>query len=63
MNHPLSPAAPPPAAPAPPAEAPAFRPLYQQIRSLILQSLQQGEWKPAEAIPSEMELAARYDVS
>lgn len=63
MNHPLSPAAPPPAAPAPPAEAPAFRPLYQQIRSLILQSLQQGEWKPAEAIPSEMDLAARYGVS
>ena len=42
---------------------PAFSPLYQQIKDLILQSLQQGEWKPGEAIPSEIELAARYRVS
>ena len=43
--------------------APAFSPLYQQIKVLILQSLQGGEWKPAEAIPSEMDLAARFRVS
>src|SRR3954470_22180290 len=42
---------------------PAFSPLYQQIKSLILQSLQAGEWKPGEAIPSEMDLAARFRVS
>ncbi|MBY0409920.1 MAG: GntR family transcriptional regulator [Burkholderiaceae bacterium] len=42
---------------------PAFSPLYQQIKGLILQSLQQGEWKPGEVIPSEMELAARFRVS
>jgi GntR family transcriptional regulator len=30
---------------------------------LILQSLQAGEWKPGESIPSEMDLAARYRVS
>lgn len=42
---------------------PAFSPLYQQIKALILQSLQSGEWKPGEAIPSEMELAARFRVS
>jgi len=42
---------------------PSFSPLYQQIKALILQSLQAGEWKPAEAIPSEMELAVRYNVS
>jgi GntR family transcriptional regulator len=42
---------------------PAFSPLYQQIKVLILQSLQSGEWKPGEAIPSEVELAARYKVS
>ena len=42
---------------------PAFSPLYQQIKSLILQSLQAGAWKPGEMIPSEMELAARYRVS
>lgn len=42
---------------------PAFSPLYQQIKVLILQSLQAGEWKPGESIPSEMELAVRYRVS
>ena len=42
---------------------PAFSPLYQQIKALILQSLQSGEWKPGEAIPSEMDLATRYRVS
>lgn len=42
---------------------PAFSPLYQQIKSLITRSLQDGEWKPGEAIPSEMELAGRYRVS
>ncbi len=54
-----------PAAPARPAEpdAPAFSPLYQQIKTLIVRSLQAGEWKPGEAIPSEMELAARFKVS
>jgi GntR family transcriptional regulator len=43
--------------------APAFSPLYQQIKSLILQSLQSGEWKPGDPIPSELDLAARYKVS
>lgn len=42
---------------------PAFSPLYQQIKGLILQSLEGGEWKPGESIPSEMDLAARYRVS
>lgn len=42
---------------------PAFSPLYQQIKGLILQSLHRGEWKPGEAIPSEMDLAARFKVS
>jgi GntR family transcriptional regulator len=46
-----------------PAATPAFSPLYQQIKGLILQSLQASEWKPGESIPSEMELAARYRVS
>lgn len=44
-------------------QSPAFSPLYQQIKALILQSLQAGEWKPSAAIPSEMELAARFKVS
>ena len=42
---------------------PAFSPLYQQIKSLILNSLRLGEWKPGEAIPSEMDLAVRFRVS
>jgi GntR family transcriptional regulator len=42
---------------------PSFSPLYRQIKDLILQSLETGEWKPAEAIPSEMDLAARFRVS
>ena len=42
---------------------PAFSPLYQQIKVLMLQSLQSGEWKPSAAIPSEMELASRFKVS
>ena len=56
---------PPMSSPTPIAEpsTPSFSPLYQQIKTLILQSLQAGEWKPGEPIPSEIELAARYRVS
>jgi GntR family transcriptional regulator len=43
--------------------APTFSPLYQQIKALLTQSLQAGEWKPGELIPSEVELAARFKVS
>lgn len=46
-----------------PGAAPTFSPLYQQIKALITQSLQSGEWKPGELIPSEVELAGRYKVS
>jgi len=41
----------------------AFSPLYRQIKALIVAALDGGEWKPGEAIPSEMELAARFAVS
>jgi GntR family transcriptional regulator len=43
--------------------SPSFSPLYQQIKALITKSLIAGEWAPGEAIPSEMELAARFGVS
>lgn len=43
--------------------APAFSPLYRQIKGLILAGLQAGEWKSGEAIPSEIDLAARFGVS
>lgn len=42
---------------------PAFSPLYRQIKALILQGLQRGDWKPGETIPSEIELAQQYRVS
>lgn len=41
----------------------AYSPLYQQIKALLLQGLDQGEWRPGEAIPSELDLAARFEVS
>lgn len=43
--------------------SPTFSPLYRQIKSLILQGLETGEWRPGEAIPSESELAQRFSVS
>lgn len=43
--------------------SPTFSPLYRQIKSLILQALDGGEWRPGEAIPSETELAVRFGVS
>jgi GntR family transcriptional regulator len=43
--------------------SPTFSPLYQQIKALITRSLQSGEWKPGELIPSEVELANRFKVS
>ena len=43
--------------------SPTFSPLYQQIKALLTQSLQSGEWKPGELIPSEVELAGRFKVS
>jgi GntR family transcriptional regulator len=48
---------------APASVSPTFSPLYEQIKSLLMQSLQAGEWKPGELIPSEFELAARFKVS
>lgn len=44
-------------------ESPTFSPLYRQIKSLIVQGLEAGEWQPGEAIPSESELAVRFSVS
>ncbi len=43
--------------------APTFSPLYRQIKTLILQGLETGEWRPGEAIPSETDLAVRFGVS
>jgi len=43
--------------------SPTFSPLYRQIKGLIMQALEAGEWRPGEVIPSEIELAARFNVS
>jgi GntR family transcriptional regulator len=40
-----------------------FSPLYRQIKDLLVEGLERGEWKPGELIPSEIELAARFQVS
>ena len=45
------------------AAAAALNPLYQQVRQSLRDSLQAGEWKPLEVIPSEVMLARRYNVS
>ena len=50
-------------APARLARPAVFSPLYQQIKDLLVASLERGEWKPGELIPSEIELAARFQVS
>ncbi|WP_251863808.1 GntR family transcriptional regulator [Achromobacter sp. Marseille-Q4962] len=47
----------------PSGEGAAFSPLYRQIKDLLVQSLDRGEWKPGELIPSEIDLAARFQVS
>ena len=43
--------------------SPSYKPLYDQIKVLITQSLIGGEWRPGDMIPSEIELASRYKVS
>ena len=49
----------------PPARvaSPTFSPLYRQIKDFMIRSLEAGEWGPGDAIPSEGELAARFNVS
>lgn len=46
-----------------PENSPIFSPLYQQIKTLLLQSLSNGEWNAGDMIPSEVDLATRYKVS
>lgn len=42
---------------------PRFQPLYQQIKTAILQGIEAGEWAPGQMIPSEIDLAKRFAVS
>ena len=43
--------------------SPTFSPLYRQIKDLMVSSLEAGEWGPGDSIPSEAELATRFNVS
>lgn len=38
-------------------------PLYHQLKTLILQEIESGRWKPDEQLPTEEQLGARYHVS
>jgi len=45
------------------AEAATFRPLYRQIKELLLARVASGEWPPGTFLPSEFALAAAYGIS
>ena len=44
-------------------DRPGFRPLYQQVRELLLARIASGVWRPAESLPSEQTLAGELGVS
>lgn len=37
-------------------------PLYKRVKRSLIKNLARGEWKPGETIPTERQLASRYDV-
>jgi GntR family transcriptional regulator len=45
------------------AAVPAPRPLYVQVRELMIGRLIQGVWKPGAVLPSEVQLAEEFGVS
>ncbi len=40
-----------------------FRPLYQQVKDLLVERLIGGYWRPGDLLPSEIQLAAELGVS
>ena len=38
-------------------------PLYLQVKVILLEKIENGEWKPGTMIPTEMELMRTYSVS
>ncbi len=40
-----------------------YQPLYAQVKSLMVQRIGNGQWKPGELLPNEFALAAEYHVS
>ena len=48
---------------APLPSLPGFKPLYQQVKDLLIERLIGGYWKPGDLLPSEMQLAEELGVS
>lgn len=44
-------------------ETPGFRPLYRQVYDYLVRQIATGVWRPAEALPSEQDLASELGVS
>ena len=42
---------------------PNFRPLYAQVKDLLVQRLVRGDWGPGEPLPTETALAEEFKVS
>ncbi|MDO5532927.1 GntR family transcriptional regulator [Sutterella sp.] len=42
---------------------PVRKPLYMQVREILLERIRGGEWKPGEQIPTEPVLASQFGVS
>jgi GntR family transcriptional regulator len=43
--------------------APDFRPLYAQVKELLIRRLVEGRWRPGDALPAETSLAVELGVS
>jgi GntR family transcriptional regulator len=41
----------------------AYQPLYAQVRDMLVQRIDSGQWRPGELIPNEFQLASEYKVS
>jgi GntR family transcriptional regulator len=46
-----------------PPGTPTFAPLYKEVKRFLTDGLAQGEWQAGAALPSETQLARRYQVS
>ena len=44
-------------------DTPSFKPLYQQVKQLLITRLTDRVWEPGELLPSESQLAAEFGVS
>src|SRR5450432_187735 len=44
-------------------DGPDFRPLYAQVKALMIRRMLRGDWRPGALLPSEARLAAEFGVS